>query len=211
MNSVTGLLKDYSIEKTHLNGKLINVFTYTALEQINDEMLDMMFKIMPVNRQISAKRYRNELDKKLCIVSYALFVLAMQKTFSIYDSYEFTFNENNKPFLKSFPGIHFNISHCKVGVACAIATEKIGVDIQDIIKYDKKLAAAICSQKEIEMMNKAVDKDLELTKIWTMKESYFKMLGTGLIEPLTDVNVYELDNFYQKINSRENYVLSVAI
>ena len=168
MTLITRVLKDYSLEKIHINGRLISVFTYTSLEQIDDEMLAMMYKIMPIDRQLKAKRYKNKIDKKLCIISYALFVLAMRNTFNIYDSYDFTFNENNKPFLKLFPKIHFNISHCKVGVACAISSEKVGVDIQDIVNYDKKLAASICSQKELETINNSLDKDLELTKIWTM-------------------------------------------
>lgn len=194
-----------------MNGKLVNLFTYTALDQIDDAKLDMMYELMPFERQIRAKRYRNKIDKKLCIVSYALFVLALQETFTIYDLYDFTYNENNKPFLKTFPNIHFNISHCKAGVTCVLANEKVGVDIQDIIKYNEKLAASICSHAELKTIHNTIDQDLVLTQIWTMKESYFKMLGTGLIEPLTDLNVYELDNFYQKINLRENYVITVAI
>src|SRR5690606_13728827 len=97
------------------------------------------------------------------------------------------------------------------GVSCVIADETVGVDIQDIIKYNEKLAAAFCSPKELKVFHNAIDKDLTLTKIWTMKESYFKMLGTGLVEPLTALTAYEVGDFYQKINLRENYVLTVAI
>lgn len=208
---ISEFLKDHHQEKVYVKGKEVCIFTHTSLNQIDDEMLKIMLLFMPLDRQVKASRYKRKIDKKLCIVSYMLFVLAMNKRFNVHGPLDFSFNENGKPFLKYFPNLYFNISHCEIGVACAIAREKVGIDIQNIIPFDIKLAKSICSENELESINTSVNKDLELTKIWTMKESYFKMLGTGLIQPLGNLEVYELDNFYQKINLKQNYVLSVAI
>lgn len=208
---ISEFLKEYHREKVYVKGKEVCIFTHTSLNQINDEMLKKMLLFMPPDRQVKARRYKRKIDKKLCIVSYMLLVLAMNKGFNIYGPYDFSFNENGKPFLKYFPDLYFNISHCEIGVTCAIAREKVGIDIQNMIPFNIKLAESFCSDNELESINSSINKDLELTKIWTMKESYFKMLGTGLVQPLGNLDVYELDNFYQKINLKENYVLSVAI
>ncbi len=208
---ISKFLKDYHWENVHIKGKEVYIFKHTSLNKINDEMLKKMLLFMPLERQNKASRYKRKIDRKLCIVSYMLFVLAMQKGFNLCGPYDFLFNENGKPFLKYFPEIYFSISHCEIGVTCAIAKEKVGIDIQDMIPFNIKLAESICSKNELEVINSSINKDLELTKIWTMKESYFKMLGTGLIEPLGNLDVYELDNFYQRINLKEKYVLSVAI
>ncbi|MBS4535925.1 4'-phosphopantetheinyl transferase superfamily protein [Clostridium sp. D2Q-14] len=211
IKSISEVLKKYYIEEVIIRGKKVQVFVFTSLDSISDESLKAMLSLMPLERKIKASRYKRKRDKKLCIISYMLFILAMEKGFNIYGPYDFLFNENGKPFLKYFPELYFNISHCKIGVTCAIAKEKIGVDIQDMIPFNIRLAESICSENELRLINNSIDKDLELTKIWTIKESYFKMLGTGLIEPLGNLDICELDNFYQKINLKEKYVLSVAI
>lgn len=208
---ISEFLKGYHIEEVLIKGRKVYIFTFTSLDEVSDNLLESMLSSMPLNRQIKASRYKRNTDKKLSVLSYMLFVLAMEKVFKVYGPYDLLFNENGKPFLKYFPEIYFNISHCEMGVACAVAKDNIGIDIQDIISFSIKLGESICSQNELEQINSATNKDLELTKIWTMKESYYKMIGTGLIEPLVNLNVYELDNFYQIINLKEGYVLSVAI
>lgn len=204
-------MENYNFKKINIKDTIAYIFTYTLLDEIDDELLLWMFKLMPKERQKKANSYKKDLDRKLCIISFALLVLAMEKLFNISRDYDWNYNKNGKPFLKSHPEIFFNISHCKVGVACVIANQEVGIDIQDMIDFDEKLAELICSKNELEIINNSDKKGIELTKIWTKKESYLKMLGIGLIDSLQDIDVYKLDNFYQKIDWQNNYVLSVSI
>lgn len=41
--------------------------------------------------------------------------------------------QHGKPYLRDYPGIHFNISHCEGLVACAFSDTETGVDVERIL------------------------------------------------------------------------------
>ncbi|MGL4949082.1 MAG: 4'-phosphopantetheinyl transferase family protein, partial [Anaeroplasmataceae bacterium] len=118
--------------------------------------------------------------------------------------------KNNKPYLeqKDFIGrdIYFNISHSKSCVVCVVSESEIGVDVEDIKSYNDKVPKRICNENELSTIESSVNKDYELTKIWTKKESYFKYLG--------DTNVSFKDFDYQNVIFKsydvDNYIITVC-
>lgn len=82
-----------------------------------------------------------------------------------------------KPQLNApYSDICFNLSHCRTGIACAIAESSVGIDIQDIRNIRpgtaRKFAAPLCT-------GGIVDPD-EFAAFWSRYEAYVKLTGDGL-------------------------------
>jgi len=81
-------------------------------------------------------------------------------------------------------GIHFNLSHADELVVVAVSKHHcLGVDIEPL---DQKLAIedieAVLTKEEKEEIIKVAPsfRSKELIRLWTLKESYLKLLGLGL-------------------------------
>ena len=92
------------------------------------------------------------------------------------ESIEFVKNEFGKPFAKNLP-VHFSISHSNNTVICAVADKEIGIDIEKIRPINPKAAEKFATKTELEYI---ASNQSGLFEIWTLKEAYFKCIGTGL-------------------------------
>lgn len=152
-------------------------------------------------------------DKRLSLLAYSLLQEGLKYEYSITTPPVFIFNEFGKPFLKDFPDIFFNLSHCSSGVVCVIGKEPIGIDIEEIKTIDWQLAEYVCNEDEIDEITKSHDPSLSFTVIWTKKESLCKCQGKGIP---TKENLKKLSQNYHKfhfetiVNSQKNYVVSVC-
>ena len=83
-------------------------------------------------------------------------------------------------------GIHFNLSHSKNMVVCAVSESMIGCDIEKISKLPEKVADRFFGENEIKHLKQISEekRSEEFFRLWTMKESYIKMTGEGLHLPL---------------------------
>lgn len=85
-----------------------------------------------------------------------------------------------KPFFPDYPGIHFNISHCRRAVVCIISEKEVGIDVECVDRFDQDLAQYISNPREFEKIIKSQDPALAFAICWTRKESYCKLTGKGL-------------------------------
>lgn len=99
-------------------------------------------------------------------------------------------DQNGKPYLKDYPEIHFNISHCNELVVCVFHNASIGVDAELPGPFVKVLINKVLSEEEKKaLQNKGITPQLEqewFYRFWTLKEAYVKNSGTGLDVILTD-------------------------
>lgn len=112
---------------------------------------------------------------------------------------------NGKPYLKEYQDIFFNISHSGNLVACVIANQEIGIDIQEHNKADLKIADRFFSEKEKEQIYSCQTKEQQrelFFKLWCIKESYIKLTGKGLSQGLDTFSV-DLDRKRILNNSKE--------
>jgi len=94
--------------------------------------------------------------------------------------------EFGKPYLLRHPGLHFNISHSGGWVVCAVSSSPVGIDVEEIRPVDFDIARRFFSRSEYdELMQRApADRLDQFYNLWTVKESYVKMNGHGLSQPL---------------------------
>ena len=107
--------------------------------------------------------------------------------------------KKGKPYVEG-KGLFFNVSHCESSYLLAISkVGRIGVDIECLSGNEDivSLADYAFSAKEKQVCFDAGDKALNFTKIWTLKEALLKASGTGLINNLGQLNVFEKLQLYR--------------
>ena len=96
------------------------------------------------------------------------------------------YNKYQKPYIPNNP-FYFNISHSKNTVVIVIDVQEVGIDIEYFDRYNTKLLNKIFNDNEINQIETSPTPNKEYSKIWCMKESYLKCLGTGIKKDMKDV------------------------
>lgn len=121
--------------------------------------------------------------------------------------------EHGKPYFEN-SDIHYNISHCKGMVACAISRKvELGVDVEGVRPYRENVLRRVFTENERNAFEKAEEKDLFFFKIWTFKESIIKCSGTGLSRDLREIDYFDSSlywNQYEVLCENVRYILTVA-
>jgi 4'-phosphopantetheinyl transferase len=172
------------------------VFVAEDVLSADDSLLQTAVQFLPRARLAYSRKYKKREDQALCIYSYLLLRHAMREGYHIRRLPAFHYNKYGKPAFAGFP-IKFSISHCKKGVCCAVSTHEVGVDIQNT--EDHRVMKHIMTDSEQLFIANSESPDETFTRLWAMKESYFKMLGLGLCEQMkkTDFSSYQkTTNYY---------------
>lgn len=113
-----------------------------------------------------------------------------------------------KPELRGIE-LEFSLSHSAGMVLCAISDKRVGADIQMRAAYKAALAERFFTKKEAAAIAQAADKNKMFTQTWAVKESYLKLLGTGMHRPLSSYDV-KCDNGYFSIDGAPECSVSVT-
>ena len=95
------------------------------------------------------------------------------------DSLVFAYGTSGKPFLRELPDAHFNISHTKGLVVCAVSQVPVGIDVEKIKPYPKSVLRKM-TEKEVLYIKQSDSPDEAFMRVWTMKEAMIKLTGEGL-------------------------------
>lgn len=185
------------------------VYLFDQMEEFSDELFKRSLMLLPDERQQKATAYRQKLDQKLSVLGYVLLNYGLKNEYGISEKLRFCYSAKGKPHLTDYPQIHFNLSHCKNGVICAIHTSDVGVDIEIVAAYDGQLAEYVCNEQELKLINKSDNKALAFTKIWTKKESLMKKTGAGLRDDLKTIESIDSEAI-TLVDPDEAYVFSIA-
>lgn len=178
-------------------------------------------------RQKKALGFKSMRSKSLSVGAEVLLQKAVLKSFGISEQLKIIKGEHGKPALRDHPNIHFNISHSGNFVACALSSQSVGVDIEQIGRVGVQLAKRFFHQEEVAwILAQPVEKQqLGLCDLWSIKESYMKYIGKGFTLPMNaffvkitgefpenlEVTVFEegqkKDVFIKKYQAPENYEL----
>lgn len=139
-----------------------------------------MFRKMPKKRQEKINFYRFWDDKYLSLGAGMLLSHGLKERGLLQTETSVVYNENGKPYLKD-GGLYFNMSHSGKYAVCAFSDKEIGVDIEELSDVPKELMRAVCTDAEYQYLLAAGEKQKEeFFRLWTVKESFMKCIGTGL-------------------------------
>ncbi len=190
--------------------------SWINIGSIEQSEFEKWFDQMSDKRKKEVASMKVEQKKKLRIAADAL----CRKTISDYcgiapEEITFGYSEKGKPFAKDLP-VHFSISHSGDYAVCAVSENEIGIDIEKIRPVNQRVADKFATEKEKEYILSSSNGFFE---IWTLKEAYFKCIGTGLGKNIKDVSFEISDGiiscsksgyefFFNPIN--DNYICSIC-
>ena len=183
---------------------------------VNDnlQVLDLQRALLEVSpeRRALAQSYRREIDQRQSVAAYLLLKEALRSQYGIAGNPQLALGPNGKPFLPDYPGIHFNLSHCRRAVACAVAESPVGVDIEVIAPVDAEVARQVLSATERREVERADAPEVAFARLWTRKEAVVKLTGEGIDRQRLPNLLAEVEGI--KLETVENraggYVLTLA-
>ena len=150
------------------------------INDFNKDNINNFYDKIPKLKKDKIDKYKNYDTKVRSIVGEMLLKELLVKNNVSYNSLDYYINEYGKPYLKTI-NIFFNISHSFDYVITTISDKDIGIDIEKIRKTPLNIINQFATEKEktyILSTNNNIEE--RIFKIYTLKEAYFKMLGTNL-------------------------------
>ena len=136
---------------------------------------DCLSKVSEQRRQ-KVLKYKFQAGREQSLRAYMLLQRLIKEEYGITEPPVFRELENGKPVIIGHEDIHFNMSHCKYAVACAVSNEPVGIDVERIQeKVNDDLAKYVLSDDELKDIT-----PLKFTRLWTMKEAVVKLTGRGI-------------------------------
>jgi 4'-phosphopantetheinyl transferase len=107
------------------------------------------------------------------------------------EALRFRYGAHGKPALSLCSALHFNLSHGAGLAALAIASCKVGIDIEEVRPVDRAVAERFFSADENADLRglRGADWRDAFFRCWTRKEAVVKALGTGLSLRLASFDV----------------------
>lgn len=114
---------------------------------------------------------------------------ALLRVFGI-ENPTFTVGEYGKPELVDHPDVYFNLSHSKGTVACTVSNVPCGLDIEYIEqpKHMEQIVNQFFSNFERGAILLSAEPAEAFLRLWTLRESYVKMRGTGFATGLSTLS-----------------------
>lgn len=147
----------------------------------SEERMEEILSLVSLQRREKALKLRHKSGRQQSLMAYRLLQELLEEVYGITEPPVFRLLENGKPVISGHEDIHFNMSHCRNGVACAVSDRPIGIDIESIPQEIKKgLAEYVFNDYELQMLEASPSPTLVFTRLWTMKEAVVKLSGRGL-------------------------------
>lgn len=130
-------------------------------------------------------KFKNDADYNRSVYADIMIRQFFMEKFSLTnEEVKIVYDSLGKPYVENYGNVYFSVSHSGSYVMAAFGLKPIGVDVEELRNMDfKGLASRYFDHLEENYIFDIDDKD-EIMKrfyeIWTVKESYTKLLGAGL-------------------------------
>lgn len=168
---------------------MYKIYLFRQIDLLSGEWTQRAIALLPKERRKRAVRYRQETDRKNCVVAYLLLKFALRECFGIRE-FELEYGVWGKPYVKDWPGIFVSLSHCKKGCAVAVSDCPVGIDMEEVRSFSWEIAKRVCCLRELQILREVgkEERDRAFIRMWVGKESYVKWLGTGLFYDIRNVD-----------------------
>lgn len=170
------------------DGMSVICWYYDVHPLYDSELFSRGMALLPwEERRAKVMRFHFEKDRCLCLGAGLLLEHALRQAGA--SDLSLHCLPNGKPVLANEPNIHFNLSHSGTMAVCALSDHPVGVDVEILQKAEPGVMNMCFRHDEQEWIRRSDHPDHAFTRLWTRKESYLKLLGTGLSYPLNAFSV----------------------
>ena len=158
----------------------MKIYIVNGIDSFDETLIENCLSFFPQWRKDKMLNYRFLKGRIQCALAYLLLIHALREEGVFDEMPEFFYGEHQKPFLKNYPGWHFNLSHCKNAVCCVLSRREVGIDIEEIkeynpwqtlncriyISYENRTSPIICqTTQELEAWLDSAYKQIEEIKV----------------------------------------------
>ena len=183
---------------------------FDDMTQCSEQEVARLLPLVSAQRREQALRFTHLFGQYCCLKSYEMLLqLLASAPYTLHSTPTFLYNEYGAPSIKNGP--YFSISHCKSGIAVAVSNQPIGIDIETVRPLKVDLVKKTMNPLEQEAILSAPQPDWAFTRLWTRKEAFLKMKGTGIISDLHEV-LSDIDGleWLQMDNQLLNYTCCIV-
>ena len=156
----------------------VNCWYFDTNELLSPDLFAQGLASLPWDDRLQRiERLRFDSDRRLNLGAGLLALHALRQAGA--KDLTFACTESGKPYLPHHPDIHFNLSHSGAIAVCAVSDRPVGVDVEMLRSANWKVIRRFFHPKEILWLESSSDPDRDFTRLWTHKESFLKMTGTG--------------------------------
>lgn len=165
-----------SASSPHTSGQTAEMkIAFISSAEISDELLAEWLLEADESKRCEISLMRQANKRRLRIAADHLCRTAAAEVLGLSPSeVKFGKNEHGKPITD---GMEFNLSHSGDIAVCAVSDKPIGIDIEALREIRPDAAKRFASAEELEYIG---SDPRRLFEIWTLKEAYFKCVGTGI-------------------------------
>ena len=156
-------------------------------DHINDFDLETALTLLSEQRREQALKFRFEQGRRTCVLAYLLLMRGLRQEFGIEEKPLFEYGEHGKPRIVGHPEVHFNLSHCREAVFCAVSHQPVGIDVESVREYKESLIDYTMNVDEQALIRRAERPEVAFTRLWTQKEALLKLTGEGISRDLKTV------------------------
>ena len=118
-----------------------------------------------------------------------LLALALREQYQMEALPEISLQPLGKPCFADQVGVQFNLSHSGSLALCGLDDRPVGVDIQVVKEWKPGLPSRVCSQAELDWLDRQPDRAMGFAILWSLKEAKVKQCGTGLRSQIREISV----------------------
>jgi len=188
---------------------MLQVFSYRLVDKSDfDHFYQKIKSSLPQTLSSKIDSFRFAADKQRSLIGDLIVRKFYAKELKV-DAFllEFDTNEHEKPFLKNYPKAHFNISHSGEYVVVAFSDCPVGIDIEKNKGNRLKVARRFFTREELDDLFAFAEEKEQIEyfyQLWTLKESYMKMIGKGISMSLSSFSFQRFYNVFRLRYSSED-------
>ena len=171
---------------------MVTIF-YDSIRKLDEgAVYDRCYNSLSAYRREKADKVKFPEDKKRSVaagilLNQGLSAYGLRECDMVYET-----NLNGKPFFREYPQIRFSLSHSGEYVMAAFSDVEIGCDIQQMEQTDLKIARRFFAPEEYAYIKEQEEESAQeeaFYRIWVLKESFLKAVGTGMALSMTDFSL----------------------
>ena len=152
-----------------------------------------LYERLSEGRQQKIRRFRHAEGRALSLGAGLLLDYGLSRYGLRERDAAIVYGADEKPYLRDYPEIFFNLSHSGTLAMAAFADREIGCDVERIAIPDMRVVHRFFAEQEVRRMEKAAALGQEAEyfyRFWTLKESFLKVTGRGIRMPLNEFCIH---------------------
>ncbi len=189
--------------RNNQKNSMVEVFAIQVPTALDDgTFFELLNHVTPEKKDRIQRFWRIEDKLRVLFADLLIRSLIMMKTGLPNEEIIINTDSNGKPYLEGRDDFHFNLSHSGIWVVAAVDSRPVGVDVEQIDEVDLSISRNFFSDDEHNDLMAKSDKKSYFFTLWTVKESFIKITGKGLRQPLNSFSIKFVDEDQIAVTSK---------